>query len=498
MMRPRKKSLYLTVVLPVVALVLASMGVVAYAAMLAMREGVRVVAAQRASYGLAYTKNTLEDVEHAMMADHGIKLQRALDRLASNPDLDAIRILSVTGKVLHSSKPAEIGSMMPSHTLRLPDPLPNDRDAITPQVSELPGIVHAAAPVFNRRRCSPCHDDDGMVLGFLDVDISLSRQSAGMKAWAEMAGIATVAQFALIAVGITLVLGFVVVRPVRRLERAMSDVRHGDYAVVAEPAGTRELDSLVSGFNDMVSRLKRADELEQDAQRTRMVRAEQMATMGEWAAGLAHELRNPLSGIKAALDVLAGEERAEEPRRILQHASSELSRVDGVVRQLLNYAKPKAPALGPVDLRSAVNDAVMLSRPRANANRSTLESALPAEPVQVLADAEMVQQVVLNLILNALEAADGTPEPRVVVSAEVRGGQAWCRVRDNGPGVPADRMPTLFRPFTTTKARGTGLGLATSLRLIELQGGQLTLENPGEPGASFAFSLPLSSGTTPA
>jgi two-component system NtrC family sensor kinase len=336
------------------------------------------------------------------------------------------------------------------------------------------------------------------VLGFLDVDISLSRQSAGMRAWAEMAGIATFAQFALIAVGVAIVLGFVVVRPVRRLERAMSDVRHGNYDVVAAPAGTRELDSLVVGFNEMVSRLKRADELEQDAQRTRMVRAEQMATMGEWAAGLAHELRNPLSGIKAALDVLAGEERAEEPRRILQHASSELSRVDGVVRQLLNYARPKAPALGQVDLRSVLTDAVMLSRPRANANRTSLESTLPAEAVQVLADAEMVQQVVLNLILNALEATDGGPEPRVVVSAEVQGGQAWCRVRDNGPGVPSDRMPTLFRPFTTTKARGTGLGLATSLRLIELQGGQLILENPGEHGASFAFSLPLFSGTTPA
>ena len=490
-MAPRKPSLYVTVVVPVVLLVLASMAVVAWAAMHAMREGVRVVAAQRAGYSLEYTKNMLEDVEHAMRADHGIKLQSALDRLGSSPDLDAIRILSVNGKILYSSNLSEIGTLLPAHVPELPVPLPTDRDAIQPQVGELPGIVHAAAPVFNRHRCARCHEGDGPVLGFLDVDISLSRQSAGMRTWAEMAGIATVAQFVLIAVGIAVVIGFVVVRPIRRLERAMGDVRHGDYTVSAEPARAAELDSLASGFNEMVGRLKRADEFEQEALRARMTRSEQLAAMGEWATALAHELRNPLSGIKAAIDVLATEASADEPRRILQHASGELARVDGVVRQLLNYARPKAPALGPVDLRSVLLDAVMLSKPRAAASRAVLESSLPDRLFAVLADAEMVQQVVLNLILNALEASDGTAEARVVVSAEVRGDMAWCRVRDNGPGVPEDRAAGLFRPFMTTKAHGTGLGLATSRRLVELQQGELVLENPGERGASFAFSLPL-------
>ena len=491
MMPARTRSLYVTVVLPVVLLALASMGVVANAAMRVMRESVQVAAEQRARYGLAYTKAIIEDVEHAMMADHGIKLQLVLDRMGGNPDVDAVRVLSTAGQVLLSSKPAEIGSMMPSHLPRLPDPLPEDRDLIPPRISELPGIVRATAPVFNRRRCAPCHVDDGSVLGFIDVDISLLRQSAGLRAWAELAGAGTAAQFALVTLGIVLVLGLFVVRPVRRLERAMSDVRRGNYALVSASAGTRELDSLIAGFNDMVSRLKRADELEQEAQRARMTRAEQLAATGEWATALAHELRNPLSGIKAAIDVLAAEACTEEPRRILQHASGELARVDGVVRQLLNYARPKAPALVRVELQSVLLDAVMLSKPRAAASRAVLESSLLERPIAVLADSEMVQQVVLNLILNALEASDGTAEANVIVSAEVRGDMAWCRVRDNGPGVPEERAATLFRPFMTTKAQGTGLGLATSRRLVELQQGELVLENPGERGASFAFSLPL-------
>jgi len=244
----------------------------------------------------------------------------------------------------------------------------------------------------------------------------------------------------------------------------------------------------------MVARLRRARQVEEDAQRSHMARVEQLATFGEMAASLAHEIRNPLSGAKAAIDVLAGEEQAEEPRRILRHVSQELARVDGVVRQLLNFARPKTPVLARVDLRALLDDAVMLTRPRAAGQGAVLEIEGGAEPRDVLADADMVRQVILNLLINALHVAEGVPDARVVLSTGVRDGQATCSVRDNGSGVPADRAEAIFRPFMTTKPRGTGLGLATSRRLIELQGGRLWLENPGAPGACFTFTLPLFAG----
>jgi signal transduction histidine kinase len=112
----------------------------------------------------------------------------------------------------------------------------------------------------------------------------------------------------------------------------------------------------------------------------------------------------------------------------------------------------------------------------------------------VLADADMVQQVIVNLLINALQASEGVPDARIGFSTGVRDGQAACSVRDSGPGVPADRADTIFRPFMTTKPRGTGLGLATSRRLIELQGGRLWLDNPGAPGACFTFTLPVFTG----
>jgi signal transduction histidine kinase len=486
------RSLYLKVFLPIAALVLAAMATVSFFAMRAMGEGVRLVAEQRARYGLAFVRSSVEDVEHVMLADRGVGLERILERLGRSPDTEAVRILSASGKVLHSSKKAEVGLMMPGHVPALPASA--SREYNPPIVEERPGHVHAASPVFNHARCSPCHAQDRDILAFVDIDISLSRQSAGMRSWGEMATAAAALQFAFIGLGVALILGFIVVRPIRRLSESMSQVQHGNLDVTAAPTGTAELDHLVTGFNAMVARLRQARQVEEDAQRSQMARVEQLATLGEMAASLAHEIRNPLSGTKAAIDVLAGEEQEEEPRRILRHVSEELARVDGVVRQLLNFARPKAPVLARVDLRALLDDAVMLTRPKAASQGATLEVQSRPESLDVLADADMVRQVIVNLLINALQATDGLPDARIVLSTGLRDGHASCSVEDNGPGVPAERADAVFRPFMTTKPRGTGLGLATSRRLVELQGGRLWVENPGAAGARFTFTLPVFTG----
>jgi len=488
----RVRSLFLKVVIPTIVLVLASTGAVSFVAMKMMGEGVRAVVSQRAQYELLEVRSRVGDVMQSTDSDHRGQLQIALERLGRNPDVEAVRILSSAGKVLHASRAAEVGQLMPGHVGT--SIILVGREETWQVLPDRPDVLHAASPIINESRCASCHGVDRDVLAFVDVDISLSRQSAGMRSWGTMVTVTAVAQFAVIGIGIALILSIVVVRPVRRLSASMDQVQHGNLEVVAAPPGTIEMDGLVAGFNDMVTRLRRARQVEEDAQRAHLTRVEQLATLGEMAASLAHEIRNPLSGTKAAIDVLAGAETEEEPRRILRSVSEELARVDGVVRQLLNFAKPKAPVLAKVDLRSLLDDAVMLSGPRAAAQGATLEVRSPSGPLHVLADADMVLQVIVNLLLNALQAQEGVRDTSVVLSTSVNNGQIACSVRDSGPGVPADKAEAIFRPFVTTKPRGTGLGLATSRRLIELQGGRLWLENPGAPGACFTFTLPVFTG----
>lgn len=481
-LRRHVRSLYLKVLIPIVALVLAAIGLMSYFAMRTMREGVAAVAAQRARYGLAYVRDTVEDVGSRNMVDRA-HLQTSLERLNVSPDIDTARIISLSGRVRYSSKPNEVGQLMPVHLTPMLDV--ND---VLETVEGRPDVLRGSGPIHNQARCAPCHGDQP-VIAFADVDISMSRQTAGMKTWGTMAVVAAISQFVVIAAGVALILGVVVVRPIRRLSASMSQVQHGNLEVKAVQAGTREIDRLVSGFNDMVARLRHARSIEQESQRNHMARVEQLATLGEVAASLAHEIRNPLAGTKAAIDILASEEKAEEPKRILRHVSEEMKRVDGVVRQLMNFAKPKTPVLTTVDLRTLMDDAILLSRPRAAAQGATLQLQRPAEALEVQADADMVLQVLVNLIINAIQATHGMTDARVDVSTLMNGQMMACTVRDNGPGVPADRAEAIFRPFVTTKREGTGLGLATSRRLIELLGGRLRLDNPGQPGASFTFTL---------
>jgi signal transduction histidine kinase len=485
------RSLYFKVVIPIVVLVLAGMGVVSFLAMRAMGESVKLVAAQRAQYGLASVQGSFKDVAHLEMTDRGANLQEEIERLGLNPDLDAVRILSASGKVLYSSRRAEVGAMMPAHVPSANAPADSGDPA---PAADRPNVLHAAGRIIQQPACLQCHARHQDVWAFADVDVSLSRQSAGMRTWGTMAAVAAISQFTIIGIGVALILGLVVVRPIRRLSASMSQVQHGNLDVAAVPAATVEIDSLVMGFNDMVDRLRRARQVEQDAQRRHLDRVEQLATLGEVAASLAHEIRNPLAGTKAAIDVLARNEKEEEPRRILRHVSVELTRVDSVVRQLLNFAKPKAPVLARVDLRAVLDDAVLLSGPRATAQGATLDLQRPSELPDVQADADMVRQVIVNLVINALQALEGVPGAAVVLSAGRRESHIACSVRDNGPGVPANRADEIFRPFMTTKAHGTGLGLATSRRLIELHGGRLWVENPGGAGACFTFTLPIFGG----
>ena len=482
MLRRHVRSLYLKVLIPIVALVLAAIGLMSYFAMRTMRDGVATVAAERARYGLAYVRNTVEDVGSKNMVDRA-HLQTSLERLNLSPDIDTARIISLTGRIRYSSKPAEVGQLMPAHLTTT-----SDSTDLLESVEGRPDVLRGSGPIRNQPRCAACHGDQP-ILAYADVDITMSRQSAGMKMWSTMATIAAIALFVVIGTGVALILGMVVVRPIQRLSSSMSQVQHGNLSVSAVAAGTTEIDGLVRGFNDMVARLRHARSIEQESQRSHMARVEQLATLGEVAASLAHEIRNPLSGTKAAIDILASEEKAEEPRRILRHVSEELKRVDGVVRQLLNFAKPKSPVLTTVDLRTLVDDAIVLSGPRAAAQGAALQLRPPVEALEVQADADMVLQVLVNLIINAIQATLGTTDAEVAVSIGTNAGMASCTVRDNGPGVPADRAESIFRPFVTTKRDGTGLGLATSRRLIELHGGRLRLDNPGERGASFTFTL---------
>jgi signal transduction histidine kinase len=301
-----------------------------------------------------------------------------------------------------------------------------------------------------------------------------------------------------------------VVRPLVELEGAARRVREGGRRFDVAPAGPAEIADLSVSVAQMTERLRVEEEqlrakiaeatrYAADLQRAqeRLVRSERLASVGRLAAGLAHEIGNPISAILGFQDLLLmGGLSPEEERDFLERMKRETERIHKVLRDLLDFARPAAApreGLGdrPSSVADAVSDAVALVRPQKDWKRIALETQLaePLPPVQL--GHGRVVQVLLNLLLNA---GDVVPKEggRVLVRAARDGARVRIEVEDNGPGIAKEIEPRLFEPFATTKdvGKGTGLGLAVCRGLVESVGGTIAAERGAEGGAKFVVELP--------
>ncbi len=230
------------------------------------------------------------------------------------------------------------------------------------------------------------------------------------------------------------------------------------------------------------------DQLQRNVERWKQ--AERLSAIGQLSAGLAHEIRTPLAAIEGAAELLRSD-RADSALRdemtaILQKESKRLNRL---LTELLDYARPRRPEFLAIELKPLVDGIVRLLHVQANRKSVTLETALPESLPQVQCDPEQLRQVLLNLTLNAIQAADRPGS--IHIEAQARDTFIDMEIRDDGPGIPADVRAHLFEPFFTTKHDGTGLGLAVTKTIIESHGGQIAVEPNAPRGARFLITIPL-------
>ncbi len=240
----------------------------------------------------------------------------------------------------------------------------------------------------------------------------------------------------------------------------------------------------LEAFNDLTE-VKR---LEAQVQRMHT-----LAALGEMAATVAHEIRNPLGGIASFANLLERDLDSGDPnRRLVSKITEGVARLNRIVSSLLSYTRPLNLNTRTADIREVVEEAAAFFEvdPEGRSGEVVIERSYPETPQAVELDTEQVHQVVLNLLLNAAQAMPGGGVILLEVLREGNAGETQIRVRDEGPGIDAETREKLFTPFFTTKEDGTGLGLVTSKKIVEAHGGRITLEsNPGE-GSCFTIALP--------
>jgi len=287
------------------------------------------------------------------------------------------------------------------------------------------------------------------------------------------------------------VLTYTVQRPMVELQQKIAQLGSGDLGVsVSFARRNDEIGDLGRNFNQMVAQLRESRAEIERLHRTQMSRAEHMATLGEMATGLAHEIRNPLAGIAGVIEIIGRDLPSSSPARaVVKDVRQEIARINRIVTDLLQTARPHPPRIRKSDLNTTVEHAVMLGRQQAVAKSTEITLRKDPSLPEVDHDSDQIHQVLLNLLLNALQAID--VNGKIAVTLELRGETAVIEVADNGRGIPPDQLPNIFRPLYTTRGDGTGLGLSLARRIVEDHQGRIDVTSTVGQGSTFAVILPL-------
>ncbi len=275
---------------------------------------------------------------------------------------------------------------------------------------------------------------------------------------------------------------------------ARGEVWHGEIRNRAKQGHYYWVDTTIVPFLDVRGKpyqyiAIRSDITARKAAEEQLARQAALARVGHMAAVLAHEIRNPLAGIKGAIEVIASRRAADDPERpIMRDIVSRIESLGELLNDVMVFARPRPPAFATVPLRGLVLDAMTLLRRDPITANVTLEVCADEE-VAAAVDADLIRATLVNLLLNAAQAMQG--KGRVDVTITRRDATAVIDLRDTGPGIPVELREQIFEPFFTTKARGGGLGLSVAQRTAELHRGSLTLRCPPEGGTVMTLTLPL-------
>lgn len=318
------------------------------------------------------------------------------------------------------------------------------------------------------------------------------------------------------AVGASWLLAFYVSSPIRALSEAAHALSRGDFESAMRSAQTTrgdEIGALHTAFQHMANQLwdrqsrmeQRIGTTEEELRKsdTRLqqtleaaARSEHLAALGRLSAGVAHEIRTPLTSLKLFFQAMRDEGVSSEHAEDLRIALQQVQRIENTINHFLNFARPRQPSLAEVDFHHLIDDALVIVRPRANQQEVDIRTAIAADLPRVEADVRQLGEALVNLLSNALEVMPDGGRLAIAVETETDYSagreQRWVRidVTDTGPGIRDEDLDRLFEPFFTTKASGSGLGLAIVRGTLERHGGTVEVHTRLGEGTTFSLYLP--------
>jgi signal transduction histidine kinase len=432
-----------------------------------------------------FSRMVVGGVSNIMLAGRPEEVPVMLETLPGHgSDLVVASLVSPSGNVSASSSPRLLGTV-PWRDLRkfdratvLSSPGGNDTEYAVIQ------------PIANSEACARCHGSQSRVNGWLDLRFTRAPVLQAQAQLAKTLSLSVAAAF-VVLVAITLwLLGREAVTPLQRLVEAMRRAEAGDLTVRADEGRPDELGIATRGFDATLAALRRSQAELEAFYRERMVRADRFAAVGEIATGLAHEIKNPLAGLSGALELLA-EDLAKDPRQaeIVVEMRHQVARLTHTMESLLSFARPAKAKLRATDVNGSLEKVLFLVNQQCRGRNVTVRPLLGEALPTVMADPFQLEQVFLNICLNAIQAMATAGGGTLGVTSRAGDGNVVVEIEDTGPGIPSDLRAQVFKPFFTTKREGNGLGLAISARIIAEHGGHIGYRCPPTGGTIFTVTL---------
>jgi two-component system NtrC family sensor kinase len=434
--------------------------------------------------------NTIErSLANAMLDGKSKDVQHILEAVGGYHNIQEVKIFSPNGVILKSSKRWMIGRKVDASTQKwfLADKFKQ------PIKRRDEGIFSVLFPIENNEKCFHCHGTTVQLNGVLAVDVSMAQTQEKVRELTKTMLLWALGVTVVLAISLSLFLTHFVTNPIQDLIVTMERAESGLEAR-AEVKSTDDIGRLGQAFNSLLFKLERARRRVERYHYEQMKRADRLASIGEMAAGIAHEIKNPLAGIAGVIQVIKQDMAAGEQKAVLDEVLSQVERMDKAVRNLLTFARPPEPKLTLVDLNELIDKLLDFLAPQFAKQHIMAERRLAADLPWLTLDPDLLQQVLINIALNAIQAMpEGGKfivETRTVLPPDGKRGAVEIVCADTGKGISQENMTKIFGPFFTTRQQGTGLGLAITQRIVEQHKGEIKVTSIPGKGAIFRIIFP--------
>jgi two-component system NtrC family sensor kinase len=466
---------------------------------------------ERSAHQLSETVKS--STKYDMLLNQRESVHRIIQTIGKQEGIEKVRIFNKDGTIIFSNDGIDIGKMVDKqaeacyvcHAVdkpleRLSIAQTTRIFAATPQIRTL-GIIN---PIYNETSCwqSACHahTPNQKVLGVLDITMSLAAVDRSMRASQMRLLLFAVIAITAVSVIIYLLVKSLVLEPVRQIVAATHHVAKGELNYSIDLNKNDEIGELAKSFNNMTRQLS-------ETQR-QLYQSDKLASIGRLAAGVAHEINNPLTGVLTYSSYLLKRASAQpEMKDDLEVIVRETKRCRDIVKGLLDFARQSPPEKRQIDINEVVGRTVRIVQNQLAMQHIKLSTDLDPQLPSAHADVNQMQQILINLLMNASDAIGDKGGNITVVTGRAdqtpRSGNDLAptkeyiqiRISDDGCGISADNLNKIFEPFFTTKGqKGTGLGLAVVWGIIEKHNGRITVESEVGKGTAFTILLPVEAG----